>query len=361
MTLTDNPPLAWSISVNHALRTWWWAIAIALAVLLMKAWIVSLLVQGEARSLAAEAAGLPEDRVEIHDGLDVTLTGFSSLSDMTAAVAKVDVLDSSWEVTGLLSEETVQEATTSTRATSAAGNDAVSGDDAASGNDAGDGAAGVGTPMTLSIDAGADGTVRLAGAVPSAEVRDGLVASAAGFGGLVVDELQIDPDATAAGGVLTVSGAATSAERRDQWQAAAEAMAAQAGLQLQADITVEQVDAQLNALFTLEPIEFGTASADIRDESKATLDQAAAVLNANPEAGRLQVVGHTDTDGAADANQRLSQRRAAAVVDYLVSQGGVDPARLEAVGKGESEPKVDPEVTAEDKQRNRRIEWVMLP
>jgi flagellar motor protein MotB len=48
------------------------------------------------------------------------------------------------------------------------------------------------------------------------------------------------------------------------------------------------------------------------------------------------------------------------VVDYLVTVGGVDADRLEVDGRGETDLKVEPELTAEDKQRNRRIEWELL-
>ncbi|MDH4279039.1 MAG: OmpA family protein, partial [Acidimicrobiia bacterium] len=94
--------------------------------------------------------------------------------------------------------------------------------------------------------------------------------------------------------------------------------------------------------------------------SEPTLAAAAELINANPDVGRLRVIGHTDSDGSARANQQLSEARAQAVVDYLVANGGVDADRLEAEGRGASELLVDPEVTPEDKQRNRRIEWELL-
>lgn len=120
------------------------------------------------------------------------------------------------------------------------------------------------------------------------------------------------------------------------------------------------LEAQLNELFALEPIEFDTSRSTIRPESQSTLDQAAEAINANPDFGRLLVVGHTDSDGSEAANLSLSAARAEAVLDYLVETGGVDPDRLEAEGRGETELLVTPEVTPEDKQRNRRIEWEPL-
>lgn len=123
------------------------------------------------------------------------------------------------------------------------------------------------------------------------------------------------------------------------------------------EATAVEVEETLNDLFALEPIEFDALRVTIRPGSQATLDDAAAVINDNPEIGRLKVVGHTDSDGESASNQSLSQRRAQAVVDYLVSSAGVDPDRLVAEGRGEDELLANPETSADDKQRNRRIEW----
>lgn len=72
---------------------------------------------------------------------------------------------------------------------------------------------------------------------------------------------------------------------------------------------------------------------------------------------RFAIIGHTDAKGSASYNQALSERRAKAVVAYLVKVGEIDPGRLEASGKGESEPanKNDPEAA-----ENRRVEIVNL-
>jgi outer membrane protein OmpA-like peptidoglycan-associated protein len=66
------------------------------------------------------------------------------------------------------------------------------------------------------------------------------------------------------------------------------------------------------------------------------------------------LVGHTDADGADAYNQTLSERRASAAADYLVSQG-VPRARIDATGRGEAEP-VAANDTADGKARNRRVE-----
>jgi outer membrane protein OmpA-like peptidoglycan-associated protein len=80
-------------------------------------------------------------------------------------------------------------------------------------------------------------------------------------------------------------------------------------------------------------------------------------LQENPTL-RVEIAGHTDSDGSELYNLRLSQARAQAVVDYLVSRG-ISPDRLVARGYGESRP-VAPNDTPENKQKNRRTELKIL-
>ena len=104
-------------------------------------------------------------------------------------------------------------------------------------------------------------------------------------------------------------------------------------------------------------ITFSSGSAVLSSESTTVLDDVVAALLAN-ESARLQVRGHTDDVGSAATNLRLSEQRAQAVVNYLVA-GGIDPARLSAVGLGESEP-IASNSTAAGRAENRRIEFVVL-
>jgi OmpA-OmpF porin, OOP family len=85
---------------------------------------------------------------------------------------------------------------------------------------------------------------------------------------------------------------------------------------------------------------FGFDKANLKDEGKAALDEAAAKIKANPEIKAVIVTGHTDRIGSDAYNQKLSERRANQVKDYLAAQG-VDPSIIEAVGKGEAEPVVE--------------------
>jgi OmpA-OmpF porin, OOP family len=84
---------------------------------------------------------------------------------------------------------------------------------------------------------------------------------------------------------------------------------------------------------------FGFDKAALKAEGKAALDEAAAKIKANPEIKAVIVTGHTDRIGSDAYNQKLSERRAKQVADYLVSQG-VDSGIIQSVGKGESEPVV---------------------
>ncbi len=86
-------------------------------------------------------------------------------------------------------------------------------------------------------------------------------------------------------------------------------------------------------------IYFDTAKAALKPESEATLQQVLGVLTADP-ALRLVVAGHTDREGEDVYNQDLSERRAAAVVQWLTGQG-IAAGRLASEGFGESQPVAD--------------------
>ena len=112
--------------------------------------------------------------------------------------------------------------------------------------------------------------------------------------------------------------------------------------------------ATINEELSLDPITFAVNSAEITAEGQAVLDEAAAFLEANPEIN-VEIAGHTDSDGDDASNLDLSQRRAESVEAYLEGQG-IDGARMEPQGYGETEPVVDND-TAENKAVNRRIEF----
>lgn len=103
-------------------------------------------------------------------------------------------------------------------------------------------------------------------------------------------------------------------------------------------------------------IYFDVNSDRIKAESYGTIKGIADVLNENPDV-KIMIVGHTDADGSEAANLDLSKRRAAAVKDALAKTFGIDAARMETDGKGESQP-VAPNDTPANKALNRRVEFI---
>ena len=111
----------------------------------------------------------------------------------------------------------------------------------------------------------------------------------------------------------------------------------------------------VNALLDLGNIEFEPIKSVLTTAGEAELQKAVTYFKENPDTTAL-IEGHTDTDGNADANLRLSERRAQAVRQFLVDQG-IDGSRLTARGVGETNPIIVDGV--EDKAASRRIEFTL--
>ena len=118
------------------------------------------------------------------------------------------------------------------------------------------------------------------------------------------------------------------------------------------------LQARLSEAAARAPIEFESGGDRITEDSATTLDQIASFLSTNVTV-RVQIVGHTDSDGDEVANLNLSTLRAEAVRSQLVARG-IDPERLLTLGYGEYDPVAD-NITQEGKKRNRRIEFLVLP
>ena len=88
----------------------------------------------------------------------------------------------------------------------------------------------------------------------------------------------------------------------------------------------------------IENIFYDFDKATLRPESQKALDEMIKMLNDNPNV-TIELGAHTDRKGSDQYNERLAQRRAQSVVDYLIA-GGIEKERLEAKGYGESVPKV---------------------
>jgi OOP family OmpA-OmpF porin len=109
----------------------------------------------------------------------------------------------------------------------------------------------------------------------------------------------------------------------------------------------------------LEQVQFKTGSSVILKASDDLLFQVAVVLSEHPEILKIEVQGHTDNRGGKKYNQRLSEKRAAAVVKWLVKRGNVDASRLMSRGYGMDEPLTDND-TPEGRQKNRRVQFKIV-
>lgn len=103
----------------------------------------------------------------------------------------------------------------------------------------------------------------------------------------------------------------------------------------------------------LDNVYFGNGSAELLPESESDLDKVGAALEQYPDL-RVEIEGHTDTRGSAAYNMKLSQQRAEAVRQFLLSHFHLQADRITARGYGETEPETK-ERNEEELQRNRRV------
>ncbi|MFM9985762.1 MAG: OmpA family protein [Flavobacteriales bacterium] len=103
---------------------------------------------------------------------------------------------------------------------------------------------------------------------------------------------------------------------------------------------------------------FDSGSDKIKPESYGTLKDIAAVLTENPDV-KVQIIGHTDSDGEDAANLELSKKRAAAVKEALTKEFQIDASRMQTDGKGETLP-TDKNDSSVGKANNRRVEFVKV-
>ena len=122
--------------------------------------------------------------------------------------------------------------------------------------------------------------------------------------------------------------------------------------------TLRRAPVDERGCWTLQDLRFAVNGDTIEGDFTGSLEEAIRVLVANPDV-RVRIDGHTDSDGSAAYNQDLSERRAQAVRDYFVEQGGLDASRFTVKGFGESRPAV-PNDSPAQKRRNRRVELTLL-
>ena len=125
---------------------------------------------------------------------------------------------------------------------------------------------------------------------------------------------------------------------------------AEGGLDLRAQLLAE-------GKVSTNGIRFDVNSATIKPESYGVIRQIAMAMEESDR--RLNIIGHTDSDGDDNSNLTLSEKRAQAVKDALARDYGVNAGRMDVQGKGESDP-VAENTSPEGKAANRRVEFVML-
>ena len=113
---------------------------------------------------------------------------------------------------------------------------------------------------------------------------------------------------------------------------------------------LEEIEKNFNAA------EFVAGKAELSEDAKFVLHDLAKMMQKHPHI-KLQLVGHTSAEGDAAFNQKLSEERAQAAVDFMISHGGIDASRLEAIGKGSSELKSKENPMAPE---NRRTEFIVV-
>ena len=143
-------------------------------------------------------------------------------------------------------------------------------------------------------------------------------------------------------------------------------MAIDAAMRIRRSIQRDKLDEAIKVKVTesgiavkiADPVGFELGQADIKPELISTLHDIAGVINRVPDT-QIRVEGHTDDlpirTARFPSNWELSAARALNVVKFMAERGGIDPARLSAVGYGEYRPLV-PNTSAENRRQNRRIE-----
>lgn len=108
-----------------------------------------------------------------------------------------------------------------------------------------------------------------------------------------------------------------------------------------------------------EKIQFAYNDSKILPASDGLLTDIATVLKDTPRIKKVEIGGHASSEGSDSHNLELSDRRAKSVMKWLVDRGGVEAGRLSAKGYGETKPLVTPDETEADREKNRRVEFLI--
>ncbi len=237
-------------------------------------------------------------------------------------------------------------------------------------------------------------SVLVDGTVQTESERDALVAAVTNSGLEVDDRIAVSPDVDDSDprvvaallaplldgtddgelalldGVVTITGEALDPVEAEEIQSAIDTATA-AGLTVDDQTTIRvlpeavqivELQKEIDQIFELaREIEGQYPNFDVSVEqlstgAKTTLDRVAVAFRRYPLPA-ADVIGHTDWTGSEATNQALSEARAETVMDYLVGVG-VEPGRLTAIGRGESEPSADNNTEA-GRAENRRVDFLV--
>ncbi|WP_224999625.1 OmpA family protein [Cesiribacter sp. SM1] len=125
------------------------------------------------------------------------------------------------------------------------------------------------------------------------------------------------------------------------------------------DLEIHRKAQSISKKLEFTTIDFSSGSSTVTPQMYPDLNKLANFLIDNPDV-KLVISGHTDSDGDEESNKQLSQKRALAIMEYLVHFANVNEAQVEAIGYGSSKPIVPEEKTEEDKKLNRRVEFELI-
>ncbi len=127
---------------------------------------------------------------------------------------------------------------------------------------------------------------------------------------------------------------------------------------VQADtIRYGDIEVEKEQPIVLDNLLFEFSTANIIETSKSSLEMLLNMMQVHTQV-RIEIIGHTDNMGSDSFNQRLSEQRAEAVRDYLVGNG-ISADRIATSGRGATQP-IDTNLTDEGRQKNRRVEFVIV-
>ncbi len=119
-----------------------------------------------------------------------------------------------------------------------------------------------------------------------------------------------------------------------------------------------QVKVTLEEVVILQQILFDSGSADIQGASQELMEEVTGTILANPQLKLIRIEGHTDSQGSASLNRKLSQSRVDSVMAWMINRG-VPTEKLVAQGYGEDQP-IASNATAEGRAQNRRVVFTIL-